>query len=384
MTASHISPPQQLLRQLLRRAAGDAPAPTPCSIRVPASVYTDRQRFEQERNQLILQTPQLIGHSTQLPEPGDALVYDWLGLPLVTLRDKQGELGTFMNVCRHRGMRLLQEEGQTNVRSLVCPYHQWTYGLDGSLRNIPRAESFVGLDTAELGLVQLPTEVRHGMIWIQATPDRDMDLDEYLAGLGADFDRFGTGSAHFSQQSIKPLTCNWKLVQDAFLDGYHVVRLHKNTVGPFFPDALAESDIHGRHIRSAVARNEIFEALEDTEPQLDLRKHATFSYTLFPNVVIIFHPEYTSLISLFPTSADNTIFVHTMLTPKAPESDKERDHFARSFELIDRGVFEAEDIFVSEGTQKGLRSGANEGLLFGALEEPALRFHQFINEALQD
>lgn len=382
MTASHHSGPEQLLLQLLRRAGGEAPPPAPCSLRVPTAVYTDQARFERERDALFLQLPQVIGHASQIPEPGDAIVYDWLGLPLVTMRDKAGAVGTFMNVCRHRGMRLLQEEGQTRVRSLVCPYHQWTYGLDGQLRNIPRAESFEALDMAELGLVRLPTEVRHGIIWVQATPNRAMNLDAHLAGLGPDFDRFALPDYRFCQQSIKAIDCNWKLIQDAFLDGYHVVRLHKHTVGPFFPDALAESSTHGRHIRSAVARNEIFEALEQADPQLDLRLHATFSYTLFPNVVLIFHPEYTSIISLFPQSPDRTLFVHSMLTPRAPTSEQERDHFARSFALIDEGVFEAEDIFVSVGTQKGLRSGANESLLFGSLEEPAVRFHQFIEEAL--
>jgi Rieske 2Fe-2S family protein len=382
MNAEHNPGPEQLLRRLLRRAAGEVAAPAPCSLRVPVEVYTDPVRFARERERLFLRYPQVIGHASQIPEPGDTLVYDWLGLPLLTLRDKAGEVGTFMNVCRHRGMRLLQDEGCSRIRSLVCPYHQWTYGLDGQLRNIPRPESFDGLDAAELGLVRLPTEVRHGLIWVLPVQGAPLDLDDHLAGLGVDFERFQLGDYRFCQQSIKAIDCNWKLIQDAFLDGYHVVRLHKHTVGPFFPDALAESSVHGRHFRSAVARNEIFEALEQAEPQLDLRHHATFSYTLFPNVVLIFHPEYTSLISLFPQNPDRTLFVHSMLTPREPVSESERDHFARSFALIDEGVFEAEDIFVSVGTQKGLRSGANETLLFGALEETAARFHRFVEEAL--
>lgn len=377
-------PPEGLLQELQLRAAGKAAAPPSCSHRIPARVYTDPERFELERDRLFLRHPQVLGHSSQLPVTGDALVQDWLGLPLVTLRDRDGELGTFMNVCRHRGMRLLQEPGQTRVRSLVCPYHQWTYGLDGSLRNIPRQESFADIDPADFGLVRLPTEVRHGLIWMQATPGETMDLDAHLAGLGADFDQLGLGQYRFCRQSVKDIACNWKLIQDAFLDGYHVVRLHKNTVGPFFPDALAESSSHGRHVRSCVARNEIFEALDLPREALDLRRHATFSYTLFPNVVVIFHPEYTSVISLFPQAADRTLFVHSMLTPREAASDKERDHFERSFELIDRGVFEAEDIFVSVGTQKGLLSGANESLLFGSLEEPAVQFHREIDAALAD
>jgi phenylpropionate dioxygenase-like ring-hydroxylating dioxygenase large terminal subunit len=188
----------------------------------------------------------------------------------------------------------------------------------------------------------------------------------------------------FCEQNVRTIDCNWKLVQDAFLDGYHVTRLHKNTVGAFFLDAVAESDLVGDHIRSAVARNEIEEAVDLPAEKLDLRYHTTFSYTVFPNAVLIFHPDYTSIISLFPQSPDRTVFAHTMLTPQSPASEEERAHFHRSFELIDQGVFQAEDIFVSEGAQKGMRSGANSDLLFGGLEESAVWFHEIIERELGD
>jgi Rieske 2Fe-2S family protein len=376
------SAPVTLVQKLAARTAGKAPGPQPCTIRIPVTAYTDQQQFEQEREKLFLARPLIIGHESQIPDPGDALVYDWLGLPLITVRDKSGQVGTFMNVCRHRGMRLVQEQGQTCLRSLVCPYHQWTYGLDGALRNIPRDESFADLDMAELGLVALPTAVRNGLIWMQAKSEPGMDLDQHLAGLGEDLDIFHMADYHFCQQNVRTVDCNWKLVQDAFLDGYHVTRLHKNTVGPFFPDAVAESDLVGDHVRSAVARNEIEEAVDLPQEQLDLRHHVTFSYTVFPNAVLIFHPDYTSIISLFPLSPDQTIFAHTMLTPKPPSSDEERDHFLRSFQLIDQGVFQAEDIFVSVGAQRGMRSGANTDLIFGGLEESAIRFHRIIQREL--
>ncbi|MEH6581132.1 MAG: aromatic ring-hydroxylating dioxygenase subunit alpha [Halioglobus sp.] len=377
------TPPLTLIERLVARAAGDAEGPPPLSRRIPVGVYTEQARFEQEKKALFERQPMIIGHESQLPEAGDTLVFDWLGIPLITVRDKAGNIGTFMNVCRHRGMRLVQEEGQTQLRSMVCPYHQWTYGLDGDLRNIPLEDCFVGLDKAELGLVALPTEVRHGLIWIQLDKTLPMDLDAHLAELGPDLDTFAVADYSFFEQSTRTINCNWKLIQDAFLDGYHVVRLHKNTVGPFFPDSLAESDLQGNHIRSAVARNEIFDAVNLPTDELNLRLHATFSYTVFPNAVMIFHPDYTSIISLFPLSPDQTIFVHTMLTPQTPSSEKERAHFQRSFAMIDKGVFEAEDIFASEGTQRGLRSGANEGLLFGAYEATALQFHDLVEQALK-
>jgi phenylpropionate dioxygenase-like ring-hydroxylating dioxygenase large terminal subunit len=367
--------------QLAARYAGDAPGPDALGERIPASHYTDPKRFATERQRLFLQRPILLAHETQIPNPGDAIVQDWLGLPLITIRDKEGDIGTFLNVCRHRGMRLVQDEGQTCLRSLVCPYHQWTYGLDGQLRNIPRRETFTELDTNELGLVAIPTAVRSGLIWIQA--EGEMDIDTHLAGLGRDFDYFSLGQFSFCQRSVRTVEANWKLIQDAFLDGYHVTRLHKNTVGPFFPDALANSEFVGDHLRNAVARNEIEEAVGcATEALGDIKRLVTFSYTTFPNAVLVFQPDYTSVISLFPQAPDRTVFVHTMLTPYPPKTPEQHDHFQRSFQLIDEGVFAAEDLFVAAGAQRGLSSGANESLLFGGLEEAAARFHRLIEQRL--
>ena len=382
MSSIQATPREQLFAALLERAGGRAPAAEPIDYRIPVAVYTDPKRFQREREQLFLKRPLPIAHSTQLPEVGSALVHDRLGLPLVTVRDREGVVGTFMNVCRHRGMRLVRDAGATDLKSFVCPYHQWTYGLDGQLRNIPLKESFGEIDPADYNLVSLPTEERHGIVWMQATPGETMDLNSHLAGLGADLDAFGVPDSHVFRQHDRVIGCNWKLVQDAFLDGYHVVRLHKNTVGGYFPDSLAMSDSLGDHIRSAVARNEIFDALELPAEQWDLRQHCSFSYTVFPNAVMVMHPDYTSLLSLYPISPAETLFSHIMMVPELPNSDKGRDHYNRSFELIDGGVFQAEDIAVCVGAQAGIASGANAEYRCGGHESSLKLFHERVQAAL--
>jgi len=381
MSNANHSPALALIQQLQQRIEGTRPAAGPLTAGVPVRNYICPERFAREQ-QLFRYLPLILGHESQLSKPGDVLVQDWLDLPLITIRDEAGEIATFMNVCRHRGMRLVQGEGKTELRSLVCPYHRWTYGLDGALRNIPLQESFGNLDPADLGLVRLPTEVRHGMIWVLATLDAEMNLEDHLQGLGADLETFGCGELKLGRQHVREIHCNWKLIQDAFLDGYHVTRLHKNTVGGFFPDSLVETDCIGRHIRSAVARNEIFETVGLPPEQLNLRTHATFSYSVFPNAVLIMHPEYTSIISLYPKAPDRTIFAHSMLSPDPIETEDQREHFQHSFQLIDQGVFQGEDIYVSEGIQRGLDSGTNEQLTFGGFESAAVKFHELLEEAL--
>ncbi len=382
MSSVEYTPPRHLFGQLIERARGDAPGPEPFNYRIPVGIYQDPERFQREREQLFRKRPLALAHSSQLPSAGAAIVHDWLGLPLVTVRDKAGQVGTFMNVCRHRGMRLVKDAGATELRSFVCPYHQWTYGLDGQLRNIPLQETFADIDPADFNLVSLPTEERHGFVWMQATPNESMDLDAHLAGLGNDLDEFGIPDLHFFRQHERVIACNWKLVQEAFLDGYHVVRLHKDTVGRFFPDCLAASDTLGDHIRSAVARNEIYQAAELPVEQWDMRQHCSFSYTVFPNSVIIMHPDYTSLLSLYPLSAGETVFNHIMLVPEPVETDKARDHYDRSFELIDAGVFQAEDIAVCVGAQAGLHSGANTEFTCGGNETSLKVFHETVDRCL--
>lgn len=387
--SSHPNQPHlALFARLLDRAREGAAAAEPIDYRIPTSAYTSESQFALERERLFMNRPLALAHESQIPEPGDAIVHDHLGLPLVTVRDKQGAVGTFMNVCRHRNMRLVShrrgahQNEKLNLRSFVCPYHQWTYGLDGKLRNIPLANSFKGLDKTRLNLVALPTEVRHGLIWLQASTHGSMDVDAHLNGIGADFEAFGIHRAYFYRQSERRIACNWKLIQDAFLDGYHVVRLHKHTVGPFFPDSIAVTEEVGTHIRSAVGRNEIFAAVKLGPQQWRLREHATFSYTVFPNSIFIMHPDYTSHIALYPQSATETIFVHSMLVPEYPSDEKGRFHYDRSFELIDGGVFEAEDIFVSVGAQAGMDSGANASLMLGAHEVGVRQFHEILRREL--
>lgn len=370
-----------LFTELRERARGGPSQTPPLLHRIPTEIYTSEERLARER-EVFSTRPLALGHASQLPELGDAIAHDWMGLPLVTVRDKAGQIGTFLNVCRHRNTRLLSEVGVTRLRSFLCPYHNWSYGLDGALKGVPRAERFLNLDRSQLNLVPVPTEVRHGMIWILASLEQELDLDSHLAGLSDDFDAFGLADASFFRQSVRRIDCNWKLIQDAFLDGYHVVRLHRDTVGKFFADGLTATEVEGEHVRNAVGRKAILEATESPPSKWQLREQATFSYTVFPNSVFIMHPDYTSHIALYPLSPDETVFVHSMLTPQPAADEKERAHYGRSFDLIDRGVFEAEDITVSVAAQKGMRSGANRALLAGADEVGLMLFHDILNAAI--
>ena len=349
------------------------------------ALYCDSGHFARERERLFRRQPLCLGPVDQLGDPGSALAREFCGVPVLMTRTREDRVKVFLNVCRHRGARLVGEDGVAcPQQSLVCPYHGWTYRLDGTLAGLPHAEAFPALDKQASGLRELPSSVRHGLIWAVLDPESGPapDIAAFLGGIDRDLESIGLGSHRLYRQHAVKRATNWKLVVDAFLEVYHVTRLHAGTIGRFFHDAVAVSDQVGPHQRVLVGR-ESSAAIRALPPERwSPQVHGTLTHYVFPNSVFVYHPDYVSHMGLFPTSADETLFVHSMLIPEAPSTDKAEAHWARSFELIDGGVFNGEDLAVCEQIQRGLASGANDRLILGRLEQNLRRFHHTLDVAL--
>jgi phenylpropionate dioxygenase-like ring-hydroxylating dioxygenase large terminal subunit len=172
---------------------------------------------------------------------------DIAGEPIIVLRDQDGRMRAMSNVCRHRMSTLL--EGRGNTRAIVCPYHAWTYATDGRLLALPRPDTFPGLDKAGYGLAELPSCEAGGLIWFSPVPDAE--FGEAIT-LGADFDAFAMRDLHLFARKTHDVAANWKLIMDAFLESYHVTRLHAATIGPFFKDGITAGDQIGPGVCSRV------------------------------------------------------------------------------------------------------------------------------------
>lgn len=375
-------PRYALFAELIERIKTDSHTDNAQVLEVDTSLYSSQQQLDDEISLIFNNTPIIVGHAAMLTEAGSHFTHDHLGKPLLIVRGKDHKIRALINVCRHRGVRLANAEEIGKRSTFVCPYHHWVYDLEGSLKSVPLEESLPGLDKSCRGLFEVPCEVRHGFIWVNPNPDGELKLDEFIGDLAEDFEAYDVGAQAYFAHSTKVKKTNWKLIVDAFLDGYHVARLHRKTVGPLFKDSVAASARSGLHVRSLVARSEFDEALDLPKEQWCFSRHGTMAYQVFPNTTLIFHPDYLSILTLYPSKPDETTVVHTCLIPEAPKNEKEQGHWERAFSIIENGVFEAEDFFVCEQAQIGLNAGIAQNFLLGGHEESIKFFHAALHEEI--
>jgi phenylpropionate dioxygenase-like ring-hydroxylating dioxygenase large terminal subunit len=365
----------------LARAIPHYVAPAPVTARVSAARYTDPAVHAAEQERLFRARPVALVVSALLPEPGMAVTHDGYGVPLLVTRDRESRIRVFLNVCRHRGTRLVEASEPVKGRRLVCPYHAWTYGLDGRLVGLPRLETFPGLDKPTHGLVELQAAEAGGLVWAGLDRERNYDFSDVTGELAQDLDALGLGGMHLYRRRTHRVAANWKLIVDAFSEAYHVTRLHADTIGQFFADSVAVADMIGPHSRSAVGRTSFVEAA-GTEDMAALRRAVTYTYMTFPNTIVIASPDYVNVMTMMPQRHDEVLVEDFMLIPEPPATAKAEDHWRRSFELLDGQVFAAEDFRAATLGQQGLSAGAVSDVLLGSLELGIKRFHDQVDAAV--
>lgn len=361
------------------RPHGEADVPTEEGRR-PSSVYLSDTRFAAEM-ELFKRLPLVATLSARLPSPGSAVALDVYDLPLLITRDREGTAHVFINACRHRGSKLLESCEAQKAGRIACPYHAWTYDLQGELIGIPRQETFPSLNKADLGLITLPSFEAGGFIWIGLRPGGEMpeQLPETDA-LCADLEAFGMPGMHLYGHRTYDLASNWKFVIEPFLEGYHVQRLHAKSIGEMFADVPTLPARIGHHIRQTSGKANFDPSVLQNDVS-KLHRYVTHSYLVFPNTIIVTSPYYISVMILMPKARDRTQVEYHMLVQSAPDNPKAEDLYKRSFELI-HDVFGGEDFRAATIQQEAMNSGAIEEVYYGGLERMVTVFHESLESML--
>lgn len=348
-------------------------------LELGSRVYTDEERYAAERDAIFEKLPLVVAPSALLPDSEQAIAHDGFGAPLILSRDRDCEVHALANVCRHRGTRLIESADVVESRRIVCPYHAWTYGSDGSLLGIARADCFPGLDRSERPLFRFPAVESGGLIWVARDPRADFSAAKELA---ADFDAFGLASLHLYKRNTHVVAANWKQIVDAFLESYHVRRLHAGTIAEFFADGITAADRIGPHQRAVVGRADYLAQI-DRDDWVQLRKAVTYTYFLFPSAILVVSPDYINLLVVMPQSVGQSLVEDFMLIPEPPQSEQAEEHWRKSWELLDEGTFGNEDFRAAALCQRGLGSGLLDKVTLGTLEAGVAEFHGLVEAAIQ-
>jgi len=360
-------------------------------VTVPAASYTDPKQASAEIELIFKRLPLMLALSCEMPKPGDYKAMEAVGLPVLIARDRAGTVRAFLNVCAHRWAPVAGEGlGHCQQFRFVCPFHGWTYGADGKLLGISDGAKFGDLDKAAHGLKELPCEERYGMIFVCLTPGTALDLERYYGGLLEEYADFRLQDREFLGSYVLEGP-NWKLVWTNFFESYHFATQHPKTVAPISVSNLNHYEGFGPNIRIGFAQRSIGKLREIPRAQWDQQEGRDFVFMrhFFPNVVgSIFENESSIFIQIFPGPTPDRSRVVLLHLRKARQSGDEggREKLA---EELKHCIKEANDILRDEdfaggiATQKGLGSGAHEGLLYGRNERGPQYFHEWVNWYLQ-
>jgi phenylpropionate dioxygenase-like ring-hydroxylating dioxygenase large terminal subunit len=344
------------------------------SWREPVANYRSEARLALEVAAVLRRYPVPFCPSAALPKPGAYLARSAAHTPLLVVRGHDGRVRAFRNACRHRGTQLAAGTGCE--KAFVCPYHGWTYDLDGALRHVPHEHGFLGLDKATRGLVPVGCEERSGLVFVTQAPDANLLPDDVPMLLEPHWQLLAA--------SQREIPANWKIFAEGFLEGYHIRETHPQTFFPLQFDNLNVIETFGRNSRIAFPYQAINKLRGVPPGQRSVDGKLTYVYHLFPNVMVATFPASRFMAVLEPIAIDRTLLItYVLAAPGETSSPSPRMSEAarlRGIELVDAGA--AEDRAVVCAIQSGLASDANEFFEFGRFEGAIAHFHRNLHAAI--
>jgi phenylpropionate dioxygenase-like ring-hydroxylating dioxygenase large terminal subunit len=368
--ACEPTPYERLTAAALAHVRAGTTALTDDVVRVPLAYYTDPRLFVRERDGLLATTPLALVATARVASPHDFVVREVLGRSVLVSRGADGVARAFLNYCRHRGAR--PAEGCGSTRRFTCPYHGWTYDSAGQLVGLPGAAGFEGVDRSEYGLVELPSEERHGFVWVVLTAGAPLDLDAHLGPMGDELARFDFETYAFFDERTLSASVNWKATIEAFSENYHFPYVHGGSiVGRGAVANTAVFDRFGRHSRLAFPAPWIDRATPGADHPTPL-DHMSLIYWIFPNLVLGVSAIGVELIDVLPGDEPvSTALVHGWMAKDAAPDDETAAFYRDLYEQVHAAVRD-EDFATLPSCGDATRFGQHDHMLIGR-NEPAVQ-----------
>ena len=364
---------------------------------LPQKYFVSAEIFSQEQEQIFSKQWLLVGHESQIAKPGQYFLAQIAGESLIMIRDQRSEISGFYNVCRHRGTRL-KEDACGQASTIQCPYHAWTYGLDGRLIGAPHMDDVLGFDKSDYSLHRVNLGLWEGFIFVNLaeagplasvlSPKRErrkevgfVSLAEWFAPLDGKFTHWNMSILRPAKRIEYDVRANWKLMFENYSECYHCPGVHPQLqkVSPYdsAENDLREGPFLGGFMKInpgkslTMSGNACALGIEQDHPP-SLRSgaageqghdkeslHRVFYYSIFPNMLLSMHPEYVMVHQLWPQSPDRTLIVCDWLFhPDAARAGQAVYNPDDAIEFWD--MTNKQDWHVCELSQQGIASRAYE------------------------
>ena len=355
---------------------------------LPAWSFFNNEMFEAEKDLLFRRHWQLICHSNDIPNAGDFITWNLIGERALVIRGKDGKIRAFHNLCKHRGSRVIADDAGTCKSTITCPFHGWTYNLDGTLRGASRPSSLPKLDPVEYGLPPLEMDIWNGFIFVRFQPGPQPALSDILKKFEDEvsqyelFDLKPTGDGFWTEE----IDANWKCVRDVDNEGYHVPMAHPGLYD-LFGQNYYDEPIAGGLSRSVGSFNSgdgrlwsvrNYKKLLHAKDSLDDTHQKCWLYIgVFPNLVFGLYPDSVIFYQEYPVENGKTI--QRGGNYKYAEENREMKVSRYLSMRIDR-LTSKEDEQLIKWSWEAAFSSAYDGVLLSDLEYGVKAYHDTLRE----
>src|SRR6184192_2513656 len=338
---------------------------------LPGRYYTSPEIYAEEQERIFTERWVCAGRAAEIPEAGDYVLRRIAGESVIVVRGRDGALRAFYNVCRHRGTRLCEEPQGRFSETIQCPYHAWTYTIDGQLIGAPHMDEVAGFEKRDYPLHPVALETWEGFAFLKLLREPEQ-LSQTFAPLVGRFSRFNLPSLRSARRIDYDVRANWKLIFQNYSECLHCPGVHPelSKISPYdsSENDLTEGPFLGGFMRIASDKSLTMSGNACALPVGNFGNEDfrfVFYYSIFPNMLLSLHPDYAMVHQLEPQSPERTlIFCDWFFNPEAFErSDFEPDDAVEFWDMVNK-----QDWHVCELSQQGISSRAYEPGPYSARE----------------